>query len=75
MATPRKSKSPRRPRPAAKEVMSDAASPAIVSAAAAALRVVPPPVAPDPEVAERAARDPLASVKRAPPIAGIGGIC
>ena len=36
--------------------MSDAASPAIVSGAAAALRVVPPPVAPDPEVAERAAR-------------------
>ena len=56
MATPRKSKSSRRPRPAAKEVMSDAASPAIVSGAAAALRVVPPPAAPDPEVAERAAR-------------------
>ena len=56
MATPRKSKSPRRPRPAAKEVVSDAASPAIVSGAAAALRVVPPPAAPDPEVAERAAR-------------------
>ena len=56
MATSRKSKSPRRPRPAAKEVMSDATSPAIVSGAAAALRVVPPPVAPDPEVAERAAR-------------------
>jgi len=34
MATPRKSKCPRRPRPAAKEVMSDAASPAIVSGAA-----------------------------------------
>jgi transposase len=56
MATPRKSKSPRRPRPAAKEVVADAASPAIVSGGAAALRVVPAPVAPDPEVAERAAR-------------------
>ena len=57
MASPRrKSKSSRRPRPAAREVVPDAASPAIVSGAAAALRVVPPLVAPDPEVAERAAR-------------------
>ena len=41
MATPRKSKSPRRPRPAAKEVMSDAASPAIVSGTPSPSRVEP----------------------------------
>ncbi len=54
MATPKKSKTSRRP--AAKEGVPDAPSPAIVSGAAAALRVVPPSAPPDPEVSERAAR-------------------
>src|SRR5712692_9102923 len=61
LATTKKSKAVRRrPAPAAQEersdARSDAPSPAMVSGAPAALRVVPPPVDPDPEVRERAAR-------------------
>ena len=56
MASAKKSNARRRPVPAAQERKPDAASPAIVSGATAALRVVPSPVVPDPEVGERAAR-------------------
>lgn len=56
MASTKKSNARRRPVPAAQEKTPDAASPAIVSGATAALRVVPSPVVPDPEVGERAAR-------------------
>ncbi len=56
MASAKKSNARRRSAPAAQERMPDAASPAIVSGATAALRVVPSPVVPDPEVGERAAR-------------------
>ena len=57
MATTKKSKTVRRrPAPAAPEERSDAPSPAMVSGASTPLRVVPPPVVPDPEVRERAAR-------------------
>jgi transposase-like protein len=56
MASAKKSNARRRLVPAAQERTPDAASPAIVSGATAALRVVPSPVVPDPEVGERAAR-------------------
>ncbi len=57
MATTKKLKAVRRrPAPAAQEERSDAPSPAMVSGAPAALRAVPPPVVPDPEVRERAVR-------------------
>ncbi len=56
MASAKKSNARRRSVPAPQERMPDAASPAIVSGATAALRVVPSPVVPDPEVGERAAR-------------------
>ena len=57
MATPKKSKlARRRPAPAGPEERVDAPSPAVVSGAPAPLRVVPPPIVPDPEVRERAAR-------------------
>ena len=56
MASAKKSTARRRSVPAAQERTPDAASPAIVSDAPAALRVVAPPAAPDPEVPERAAR-------------------
>jgi transposase-like protein len=56
MATTRKSKAVRRPAPAGPKESPDAPSPAVVSGAAAPLRVVPPPAVPDPEVRERAAR-------------------
>ena len=58
MATPKQSKAlRRRPVPARSEARADdVPSPAVVSGAPAPLRVVPPPVVPDPEVRERAAR-------------------
>jgi len=57
MATTKKSKTlPRRPAPAGSKERLDAPSPTVVSGAPAPLRVVPPPVVPDPEVRERAAR-------------------
>lgn len=56
MATTKKSKAVRRPAPAGPKESPDAPSPAVVSGAPAPLRVVPPPVVPDPEVRERAAR-------------------
>jgi transposase-like protein len=56
MATTKKSKAVRRPAPAGQEERADAPSPAVVSGAPAALRVVAPLVVPDPEVRERAAR-------------------
>lgn len=56
MASAKKSNARRRPVSAAQERKPDAASPAIVSGATAALRVAPSPVVPDPEVGERAAR-------------------
>ena len=56
MATPKKANAVRRPAPAGPKESPDAPSPAVVSDAPAPLRVVPPPVVPDPEVRERAAR-------------------
>ncbi len=56
MASAKKSNARRRPVSAAQERKPDVASPAIVSGATAALRVVPSPIVPDPEVGERAAR-------------------
>ncbi len=56
MATSKKSKTVRRPVPAGPKERPDAPSPAVVSGAPAPLRVVPPPVVPDPEIHERAAR-------------------
>ena len=56
MASAKKSNARRRPVPAAQDRKPDAVSPAIVSGATAALRVVPSLVVPDPEVGERAAR-------------------
>ena len=56
MASAKKSNARRRPVPAAQDRKPDAASPAIVSGATAALRVVPSLGVPDPEVGERAAR-------------------
>jgi transposase len=56
MATTRKSKAVRRPIAAGPKESPDAPSPAVVSGAPTPLRVVPPPVVPDPEVRERAAR-------------------
>jgi transposase len=56
MATSKKAKAVRRPAPAGPKERTDAPSPAVVSGAPAPLRVVPPPVVPDPEVHERAAR-------------------
>ena len=56
MATTKKSKAVRRPAPVGPKESPDASSPAMVSGAPAPLRVVPPPVVPDPEVRERAAR-------------------
>ena len=56
MATTKKAKAVRRPAPAGPKESPDAPSPAVVSGAPAPLRVVPPPVVPDPEVGERAAR-------------------
>ena len=56
MASAKKANGRRRPGPAAQKGAPDAQSPAIVSGAPAPLRVVPPPVAPDAEVRERAAR-------------------
>jgi len=56
MATSRKAKAVRRPAPAGSKERRDAPNPAVVSGAPAPLRVVPPPVVPDPEVRERAAR-------------------
>lgn len=56
MAMSKKSPGARRPKPAVKEDVPDAPSPAIVTSATAPLRVVPTPPPPDPEVPERAAR-------------------
>ena len=56
MATTKKLKAVRRRVPAVQEERSDGPSPAMVSGASAALRAVPPPVVPDPEVRERAVR-------------------
>jgi transposase len=56
MATPKKAKAVRRPGPAGQEERADAPSPAVVSGVPAPVRVVPPPVVPDPEVPERASR-------------------
>lgn len=57
MATTKTSKAlPRRPAPAGPKGSLDGPSPTVVSGAPAPLRVVPPPVVPDPEVRERAAR-------------------
>jgi transposase-like protein len=56
MATSKKAKAVRRPAPPGPKERLDAPKPAVVSGAPAALRVVPPPVVPDPEVRERAAR-------------------
>ena len=56
MATSKKSKVVRRPAPTGPKERLDAPSPAVVNGAPAPLRVVPPPVVPDPEVRERAAR-------------------
>lgn len=50
MTTTKKSKAVGRPPPAGPEERADALSPAVVSGAPAPLRVVPPPVVPDPEV-------------------------
>ena len=55
MAARKKPSGPQRPAHAGTEVP-DAPSPANVSGGAAALRVIAPPLPPDPEVAERAAR-------------------
>jgi transposase len=55
MATTKKAKVVRRAGQAGQEEKADAPSPAVVSGAAP-LRVVPPPVVPDPEVRERASR-------------------
>jgi hypothetical protein len=57
MATPKKSKAVRRSAPAGQKERVDAPSSAVVSGAPAPLRVVPPPVAADPEVPERSLRD------------------
>jgi transposase len=56
MAITRKSKAVRRPAPAGRQERPDAPIPAVVSGAPAPQRVVPPPVVPDAEVRERAAR-------------------
>ena len=56
MATTRKAKAVRRPSAGGPKESPDAPSPAVVSGAPTPLRVVPPPVVPDPEVRERAAR-------------------
>lgn len=56
MATTKKAKAVRRPAPAGPKESPDAPSPAVMSGAPAPLRVVSPPVVPDPEVRERAAR-------------------
>ena len=55
MATPKQSKAVRPPAPADQEERADAPSPTVVSGAPAPLRVVPPPVVPDP-APERASR-------------------
>src|SRR3989442_10126555 len=78
MASAKKSNARRRPVPAAQERKPDAASPAIVSGATAALRVVPSPVVPDPEAGERAARrrftgeNKLQVLREADQCAGVG---
>ena len=56
MATTQKARVMRRPAAAGPKESADAASPAVMSGAPTPLRVVPPPVVPDPEVRERAAR-------------------
>ena len=56
MATTKKAKAVRRPTPADPKESPDAPRPAVMSGARAPRRVVPPPVVPDPEVRERAAR-------------------
>src|SRR5712691_11079338 len=56
MATTKKAKAVRQPAPAGPKESPDAPSPTVMSVAPALRRVVPPPVVPDPEVRERAAR-------------------
>jgi transposase-like protein len=56
MATFKKAKAVRRPAPPGPKERPDAPKPAVVSGAPGALRVVPPPAVPDPEVRERAVR-------------------
>lgn len=57
MASPKKASPPRRPAAAGKEVVPDAPSVRAVTSAPAPLQVVvSPPLRPDPEVSERAAR-------------------
>ena len=56
MATTKKARVVRRPASAGPKESADAPSPAVRSGAPTPLRVVPPPVVPDPEVRERAAR-------------------
>jgi transposase len=56
MATTKKATAVRRPAPAGPKESPDAPSPTVMSGAPARRRVVPPPVVPDPEVRERAAR-------------------
>ena len=80
MATSKKAKAVRQPAPAGPKESSYAPSPAVVSGAPAPLRVVPPPVVPDPEVHERAARRrftaeyKLQVLRQADQCAGIGEV-
>lgn len=80
MATSKKPNAVRRPAPAGPKESPDAPSPAVVSGAPAPLRVVPPPVVPDPEVSERAARRrftaeyKLQVLRQADQCAGVGEI-
>ena len=80
MATSKKATAVRRPAPAGPKESLDAPSPAVVSGAPAPLRVVPPPVVPDPEVHERAARRrftaeyKLQVLRQADQCAGIGEV-